>query len=137
MRVISAIVQYVNKFLVWHKKFGPAQNILGPVKGQGMTNTKCSPPPSPDFWTFRRLWISLGWKYIQFLENWPTTPPFWVKVQTRAKLIFSPLTLHFRCKEFRKSTFLMFAKIDAKLSLPPKFLKFLGHNHSTFFDSIF
>ena len=28
--------QYVNKFLVWHKKFGPAQNILGPVKGQGI-----------------------------------------------------------------------------------------------------
>ena len=29
--------QYVNKFLVWHKKFGPAQNILGPVKGQGIS----------------------------------------------------------------------------------------------------
>ena len=28
--------QYVNKFLVWHKKFGPGQNILGPVKGQGI-----------------------------------------------------------------------------------------------------
>jgi hypothetical protein len=28
--------QYVNKFLVWHKKFGPAQNILGPVKVQGI-----------------------------------------------------------------------------------------------------
>ena len=28
--------QYVNKCLVWHKKFGPAQNILGPVKGQGI-----------------------------------------------------------------------------------------------------
>ena len=28
--------QYVNKFLVWHKKFGPAQNILGLVKGQGI-----------------------------------------------------------------------------------------------------
>ena len=27
---------YVNKFSVWHKKFGPAQNILGPVKGQGI-----------------------------------------------------------------------------------------------------
>ena len=22
--------------LVWHKKFGPAQSILGPVKGQGI-----------------------------------------------------------------------------------------------------
>ena len=28
--------QHVNKFLVWHKKFGPAQNILGPVKWQGI-----------------------------------------------------------------------------------------------------
>ena len=27
--------QYVHKFLVWHKRFGPAQKILGPVKGQG------------------------------------------------------------------------------------------------------
>ena len=24
------------KFLGWHKKFGLAQNILGPVKGQGI-----------------------------------------------------------------------------------------------------
>ena len=29
--------QYVNKFLVWHKKIGLAQNILGPVKGQGIS----------------------------------------------------------------------------------------------------
>jgi len=29
--------QYVNNFLVWHKTFGPAQNILGPVKGQGIS----------------------------------------------------------------------------------------------------
>ena len=29
--------QYVNKFLVWHKKFRPAQNILGPVKGQDIS----------------------------------------------------------------------------------------------------
>ena len=28
--------QYVKKFLVWHKKFGPAQNSLGPVKRQGI-----------------------------------------------------------------------------------------------------
>jgi hypothetical protein len=27
---------YVNQFLVWHKQFGPAQNVLGPVKGQGI-----------------------------------------------------------------------------------------------------
>ena len=30
------LTQYVNKCLVWHKKFGPAQNILGPLKGQGI-----------------------------------------------------------------------------------------------------
>ena len=29
--------QYLDKFLVWHKKFGPALNILGPVKGQGIS----------------------------------------------------------------------------------------------------
>ena len=29
--------QYVNKFLVWHKKIGPAQSILGPVKGQSIS----------------------------------------------------------------------------------------------------
>ena len=28
--------QYVNKCLVWHKKFDPAQKFLGPVKGQGI-----------------------------------------------------------------------------------------------------
>ena len=29
--------QYANQFLVWHKKFGPAQNILGTVEGQGIS----------------------------------------------------------------------------------------------------
>ena len=35
---------FVNKFLVRHKKFGLAQNILGPVKGQGIkrsSNLRC------------------------------------------------------------------------------------------------
>ena len=27
------------KFLGWLKKFGPAQNILGPVKGQGISGS--------------------------------------------------------------------------------------------------
>ena len=31
------LAQYVKKILVWHKKFGPAQNIFGPVKGQGIS----------------------------------------------------------------------------------------------------
>ena len=30
------LAQYLNKFLARHKKFGLAQNILGPVKGQGI-----------------------------------------------------------------------------------------------------
>ena len=30
------LAQYVNEFLSLIKKFGPAQNILGPVKGQGI-----------------------------------------------------------------------------------------------------
>ena len=30
------LLQYVDKLLVWHKRFGPAQNILGPVKGQSI-----------------------------------------------------------------------------------------------------
>ena len=34
--LLNANHQYVNKCLVWHKKFGPAKNILGPVKGQGI-----------------------------------------------------------------------------------------------------
>ena len=59
------------------------------------------------------------------------------KFKQEPNLFLAPLTLHFRCKEFRKSTFLMFAKIDAKLSLPPKCLKFLGHNHRTLFDPKF
>ena len=30
------LAQYVNKFLGWLKKFGPAQNILGPVKHKAL-----------------------------------------------------------------------------------------------------
>ena len=29
------LAQHEYQLLVWHKKFGPAQNILGTVKGQG------------------------------------------------------------------------------------------------------
>ena len=29
---ILGLAQYVNQFLVWHKTFGPAQNVLGPGK---------------------------------------------------------------------------------------------------------
>jgi hypothetical protein len=31
------ILLNANHLFVWHKKFGPAQNILGPVKGQGIS----------------------------------------------------------------------------------------------------
>ena len=31
------LAQYVYEFLVWHKKIGPARNILGPVKGQAIS----------------------------------------------------------------------------------------------------
>ena len=56
---------YVNTFLVWHKKFGPAQNILGPVIGQGICLHKnCT------LWFDRKKW----WKLLRFLalleENW-------------------------------------------------------------------
>ena len=32
------LAQYVNKCLVWRKKYGTAQKILGPVKGQGISS---------------------------------------------------------------------------------------------------
>ena len=35
------LAQYVNRILVLHKKLGPAQNILGPIKGQGIRPPKC------------------------------------------------------------------------------------------------
>ena len=33
------LAQYSTQFLVWHKKFGPAQNVLGPVKGQDINSS--------------------------------------------------------------------------------------------------
>ena len=35
-KMFVTATQYVNKFLVWHKKSGSAQNIWGPAKGQGI-----------------------------------------------------------------------------------------------------
>ena len=32
----KTILLNANHLFTWHKKFGPAQNILGPVKGQGI-----------------------------------------------------------------------------------------------------
>ena len=34
------LAQYVNRILVLHKKLGPAQNIVGPIKGQGIRPPK-------------------------------------------------------------------------------------------------
>ena len=36
-KVLEEALNAVPKFLGWLKKFGPAQNILGPVKGQGIS----------------------------------------------------------------------------------------------------
>ena len=37
------LLKYINKFLVWQKKFRPDQNTLGPVKGQGISKfTSCA-----------------------------------------------------------------------------------------------
>ena len=35
------LAQYVNRILVLHKKLGQAQNIVGPIKGQGIRPPKC------------------------------------------------------------------------------------------------
>ena len=45
------LAQYVNKFLGWLKKFGPAQNILGPVKEQGISIQK----NAQFFWKFHQI----------------------------------------------------------------------------------
>ena len=34
------LAQYVNLFLVWHKKFKPAQNTLRPVEGRDISRYK-------------------------------------------------------------------------------------------------
>ena len=36
----KTILLNAKHLFVWHKKFGPAQNILGPVKGQGISTKK-------------------------------------------------------------------------------------------------
>ena len=55
--------QYVNKFLVWHKKFGPAQNILGPVKGQGIRENV------QNYQNYLQWISSQGWDYLESLNN--------------------------------------------------------------------
>ena len=69
--------QYVSKFLVWHKKFGPAQNILGSVKGQGIISMYCIPIYISHFqlqrvfwkWQKDELWLRSrnGWLDLWFL----------------------------------------------------------------------
>ena len=46
------LAQYVNQFLVWNKKFGPAQNVLGPVKGQGIILIRTKLQTKIIFWYF-------------------------------------------------------------------------------------
>ena len=64
------LAQYVNKFLLWHKKFGPAQNILRPVKGQGINliyscNFLC-PEWSETFW---KLFLSKQEQFINYIGS--------------------------------------------------------------------
>ena len=64
------LVQYVNKFLVWYKKFGPAQNILGPVKGQGISEFT-------EQTTYQGVWIindslyeiAFHWTHLLFIQH--------------------------------------------------------------------
>ena len=68
--------QYVNKCLVWHKIFGPAQNILGLVEGQGIIFAEI-------LLLFRRIWWNPSkdhWIHIsKWLQNW------WSNRATRIK----------------------------------------------------
>ena len=43
------------EFLVWYKKFGPDQNILGPVKGQGISIVKTKWDISSNFCGLLRI----------------------------------------------------------------------------------
>ena len=52
-----SLAQYVNKFLVRHKKFGLTQNILGPVIGEGINGFLISGVDNHD--TERRRQIAL------------------------------------------------------------------------------
>ena len=56
------LAQYINKFLVRNKKFGPAQNILRPVKRQGNStesmNRMSIKPSHFSFW--KSWWSSLA-----------------------------------------------------------------------------
>ena len=46
------ILLNANHIFVWHKKFGPAQNVLGPVKGQGIRLPLFLKPISWLCWNF-------------------------------------------------------------------------------------
>ena len=58
---------YLNNFFVWHKKFGPAQNILGPVKGQGISDL----PRKPEVYLFSNKEISciLLWQPFSSMQE--------------------------------------------------------------------
>ena len=43
VRAQKTILLNANHLSVWHKKFGPSQNILGPVKGQGISGLIIQP----------------------------------------------------------------------------------------------
>ena len=43
VRAQKTILLNANHLSVWHKKCGPSQNILGPVKGQGISGLIIQP----------------------------------------------------------------------------------------------
>ena len=66
------LLQYVNTFLVWHKKFGQAQNILGPVKGQGIRELRENLKHKIQTFEGCLLWSGLGIGWLPVI--WWSTP---------------------------------------------------------------
>ena len=81
------LAQYVNNFLLQHKKCGPTQNILGPVEGQGnsLTYTVCEVVISyitywdcSHFWDGTILWA--GARADNFIQSsWFILKVLWKK----------------------------------------------------------
>ena len=81
------LVQYVNQYLAWHKKFGPAQNVLGLVKGQGINHfdsySLCrNGELDYNFKRFDLVWIHYGqccllcWIYGGLVKSWSSSGLF-------------------------------------------------------------
>ena len=57
------ILLNANHLFAWHKKIGPAQNILGPVKGQGISS-------SQPFYVYNLLLLPK----VTRISGWPKKP---------------------------------------------------------------